>query len=321
MRTGTYHVSAACGTLAPTMARAAWLWLLVPLLGLVELAAHAWFARRAPTVAEWEALRPDLAALRTGDELVVVAPDWAEPLARHAFGDALMPLDQVARPDAAPFPEAIEVSALGARAEETDGWRVVEEVTRGRFRLRRLQNPDPARVRFDFTAGFGPERVRILDATGRDACSWNPAGRPLTGGLHGPVTVPAARFDCPGGPYRFVGVTVIEAERLRPHRCVSAEPFGRLPRRIRYRDVPLGDAIWGYLGASWFLERDAVDARVFLTVTVAGEPLLTTIATDARWGRFGVPTGSHAGTTADVEFTIASESPETRPICFHADTR
>jgi hypothetical protein len=303
------------------MYRAAWPWLAVPLLGLLELGAHLALARRAPSVAEWEALRGEVAALRHADELVVVAPEWAEPLARHALGDALMPLEQVARPDAARFARAIEVSALGDRAEETAGWRVVDEITRGPFRLRRLENPAAPRVRCDFTERLGPERVAVLDEHGGRACAWDPSAPRSTGGLHGPVATPAARFACPDGSARFVGVTVIEDETYRPRRCVSAEPPEHAPRRLRYREVPLGDSIQGYTGASWFLEREVTDAPVKLTVVVAGEVLGAVVVSDARWRPFSVPTGRHAGATADVEFVITSESGAPRPFCFHADTR
>jgi hypothetical protein len=116
------------------------LWLLIPALGLAELGAHAYFSRRAPTVEEWKALEPAVAELRKSDELVVVAPRWAEPLARQALGDRLMPLAQVARPDVAPFARAIEISAMGKRAPELEEWKLVKRVERD-FVLRVRENP------------------------------------------------------------------------------------------------------------------------------------------------------------------------------------
>ncbi|MBN2196676.1 MAG: hypothetical protein JW751_27940 [Polyangiaceae bacterium] len=304
------------------MSRVGLLWLAVPLVGLAELGAHQWLAGRAPSVAEWEALRGEVAALRKEDELVVVAPAWAEPLARHAFGDAMMPLPQVARADTTPFAYAIEVSALGARAPETLGWRVLDEHRSGRFRLRRLENPAPAGVTFDFTAAFSPDRVRVVDAAGQDTCSWNPAAPPVAGGLHGHVAFPAARFVCPGGMFFFVGVTVSEDERYRPHRCVWAHPPEGSPRRIRYRDVPLGERVQGHTGLSWFLMRDGAGTPITLTVRVDGDSLGTVVHRDQEgWRHFALATGRHAGTRAEVEFEIASERAVARHFCFHADSR
>jgi hypothetical protein len=90
-------------------------WLCVPLAGLVELGGHFYFSRRAPNVDEWVRARPSLGALRRPGDLIVVAPDWAEPNARFAFGDAWFPLADVARPDESAYARAIEVDIVGAR--------------------------------------------------------------------------------------------------------------------------------------------------------------------------------------------------------------
>ena len=81
------------------MPRKALAWLLVPAVGLVELGAHAYFSSRPPSPDEWKTGKATLAGLRKHGELVVIAPEWAEPNARFAFGDELMPLRDVARAD------------------------------------------------------------------------------------------------------------------------------------------------------------------------------------------------------------------------------
>lgn len=112
---------------------------------------------RAPTEAEWEKLQPVVAEVRRGAELVVPAPYWADPLARHAFGDALMPLRDVARPDESGYAHAHEIGILGERTPELAGWRESERRDVGRFRIRRLENPNPARVLFDFVESLAPD--------------------------------------------------------------------------------------------------------------------------------------------------------------------
>ncbi|HEV8248154.1 MAG TPA: hypothetical protein VGP93_20405, partial [Polyangiaceae bacterium] len=115
------------------MGKARYLWLLVPALGLVELGAHLYFSRRAPTLEEWQALRPALERFKKNDELVVIAPEWSEPLARRAFGDALMPIAMLARPDVGGYAQAIEVSSLGGRSDEVAAWRELARAQAGSF--------------------------------------------------------------------------------------------------------------------------------------------------------------------------------------------
>src|SRR5690349_2315474 len=125
-------------------------WLSVPLAGLVELGGHFYFSTRAPKVDDWVRVKPALGAIRRPGDLIVVAPDWAEPNARFAFGDAWMPLADVARADESAYARAIEVGIVGAHAPELRGWKLVSEQRQGKFRLRILENPTPAKVLYDF---------------------------------------------------------------------------------------------------------------------------------------------------------------------------
>jgi hypothetical protein len=297
------------------------LWLAVPLLGLGELAAHLYFAERAPAVVDWYALRAPVSALRTAAEPVVVAPTWAEPLARHALGTELMPLRDVARPDLTAVRRAIEVSILGQPAPELDGWRAVGEQRVGAFRIRMRENPAPATVRFDFVDELGPAHAWVEDGDGY-ACRWNPRARRDAGGLHGHLAFPSQRFECVGGAYFFVGVTVLDDEHYRPRRCIWAHPSDRGPLLIRYADVPLGQVIRGYGGLTWFLMRDGAGTPIEMTVRVGGERIGTFEHRDEQgWHRFEFPVGRHAGSRAEVEFEVSSQSAKDRHFCFYADSR
>src|SRR5258708_6517904 len=128
------------------MGIARFLWLLVPSLGVAELGGHFYFSSRPARLDEWKAVRPAVERLRKRSELIVVAPEWAEPNARAAFGDALMPLEDVARADDTTYPRALEISTLGVAAPELSGWRILGEERSGKFRLRLLENPRPAHV-------------------------------------------------------------------------------------------------------------------------------------------------------------------------------
>jgi hypothetical protein len=298
-------------------------WLALPLLALLELGAHFYLADRAPQTEQWQELRPLLAELKQPADLVVIAPIWAEPIARHAFGDALMPLRDVSRPDASGYRRAIEVGILGQSAAELSGWRVVDERHSDDFSFRILENPTPAAIKFDFVDELGPERVTVSDgAADAQHCSWSAQAPIRTGGLHGHVAFPARRFVCRGAEDRFVGVTVIDDEKYRPRRCIWANPPERGELSISFQSVPLGRVIRGYGGLSYFLFRDGQFPPVEFSVRVAGENIGRHVHRDEwGWRRFELPLGRHAGTRADVEFIIRSEHAEQRHFCFHADSR
>ena len=299
----------------------AWLWILVPCLGLAELGAHQYFAKRAPEAEAWRELRPKLAALRKSNEVVIVAPEWGGPLAREAFGDELMPLSQVARPDVSAFSRAIEVSMLGKRAPELSGWHVAEEHEYGKFVLRVMTNPAPARLSFDFVEAFGPDRVEVRQGTA--PCRWNSHAHATAGGLFGHPTFPKRRFECMTGGSRLVGVTVIDDDQeYRPRRCIWPEPSNQGPIVLRFKDVPLGDRIHGYLGIPWVLGRDGIGAPVILEVRAAERSLGRAVQRGERaWEPFELPLRDLAGATAAVEFIVHDVPAAERLFCFYADTR
>ncbi|MEB2310242.1 MAG: hypothetical protein OZ921_20325 [Sorangiineae bacterium] len=302
------------------MASARLLFALVPLAGLLELTSHFFFSMRAPTGDDWSKLRGALAAVAKPGDLIVAAPDWADPLARRSFGDAMMPLAAVARPDESAFARAVEVGILGSHAPALDGWRTVSETRAGRFALRVLENPAPARVRYRFLDHVAPDQLTV--ALGERECAYTESGRPRTGGLFGPATVPSVRHECPGFPGVYAGVTVIDDEEYRPRRCMWATPSAGEPLRLRYRDVPLGEKIYGYTGNSWFLYRDGRSAPVELVVRVGGDALGRAVHQPADgWKRFEFSAGAHAGEREDVEFELRATGSGERQLCFYADSR
>jgi hypothetical protein len=306
--------------------KARYLALLVPLFGLVELGAHFYFARRAPKAQEWTAVRPAVAAWYKSGDVVVVAPYWAEPMARLAFGDELMPLRDVARPDVTRYREAIEVSILGRRAPELEGWKVARQERQGKFTLRALENPSPVNVLFDFTDHIEPQvaSVRVEKKTGSVECAFTPSAAMESGGLGGAPVYPSARFACPGEPtYVFVGVTIIDDEQSRPRRCIWSHPPGTDAELVtRFRDVPLGTQIHGHAGAGWLLERDHAVPSFTIKVMVGGQEVGNVVHNPGdAWKAFDVALAASVGQrTADVEFRVAAPGGGTH-VCFEADSR
>ncbi len=297
--------------------------LAIPLIGIGELAAHFYFAKSPPSFEAWAAVRAPVAAVKKPGDLVVVAPPWAEPLARRALGDELMPLRDVARPDASRYPSAIEVSILGERSEEIEGWTEEARETHGKFLLRRLRNPAPEHVVFDFTDHVKPPFADVRGTEPPVACPWNERAVVASGGLGGHPTFPRRRFECPGGPFFNVGVTVIADQDFRPRRCIWSHPLARGEIVTRFRGVPLGKVIRGHAGMYWIVERTLAGAPVTLSVRVDGEPVGSFTHVDGDgWKAFEFSLGAHAGkTSAEVEFAVTTPSYHHRHYCFEADTR
>lgn len=294
---------------------------LVPALGLLEIAAHQFFAHRAPTEAEWRDVAPVVASLREKGEPVLIAPHWGEPLARMAFGDPLFPLDQLARADMTPFAGAIEVSSMGETATEVAGWPVAKEKRHGPFVIRTRVNPEPARVRYDFVDEIAKASVSSASGTAEQPCRWTERARHTAGGLHGHPAYPSQRHDCTGPEHQFVGVTIVEDQDWKPRRCVWAHPLEGKRLVVRYSDVPLGTVIRGYASLPWWVEREKKGAPVELEVRAGGTSLGTYVHEDGDgWKLFEFPTGRE-GRRTDVEFRISSRSTRERQFCFAADTR
>jgi hypothetical protein len=309
--------------LRPAVRVPGWFWLAVPVAGLLELGAHLWFSSRAPELEEWRAVAPSVLRLKRTGEPIVVAPEWAEPIARHVLGDAAFPLEELARPDAAGYGRMLEISALGARAEETRGFRVMSEERSGPFVLRVLENPAPVRARHRFLdhAVPGALEVSLVDGDHSAPCVYDEHARVLAGGLHGHVTFPRERFVCPGGAPAFVGVTVIDDQQYRPRRCLWAQPPEAGFLRLRFLNVPLGRSLRGYAGLSYFLFRDGHGQPISLRARADGELLGTHEHRDERgWHAFSFEIGARAGQLSTVELEIESQNAPSRDLCFFLES-
>ena len=306
------------------MRRVRYLWLLVPIAGLAELGSFVWDAKRAPQIADWQAIRAQVERLKRPTDLLLVAPEWADPIARYAFGDALMPIADEARADVSAYARAVEVDALGSAASELDGWLVRQEYPVGRFELRVRENPKPEKVLFSFLDNARPPMLAVSAGDSGDSersCAYTEHAPSSTGGLHGHLAFPRERYLF-GGEEFFVGVTILDDQRYRPRRCLWAEPRAFESVRLRFTNVPLGKKIYGYAGLSYFLFRDGAHDPTIISIRVAGQEIGSYEHHDERgWHHFEFDTERFAGTSADVEFDVASNDPSDRQFCFYADTR
>lgn len=307
--------------------RAGWRSLLVLAiagLGLLELGFQLHFARVAPTLGEWAALKPSVEELAEPGMLVVVAPDWADPNARFALGKGLMPLGHVARPDESAFERALEIGILGEEASALAGWRMDGEHQQGKFRLRTYTNPNVMPVLYDFLAHLEPPSasVRVLRKSGApELCTYGNA-KVSNGDLGGHPTYPRRRFSCSGSDWQMVGLTVIEDQGYRPRRCIWAHPSPRGALEVQFAAVPIGKVIRGHGGLPYLFEREWKGTPIELDVLVAGQLIGTFEHADGEgWKRFELATDAFAGRTESVAFRVRSRSVKERQFCFQASVR
>ncbi|HKQ69218.1 MAG TPA: hypothetical protein VJT73_07760 [Polyangiaceae bacterium] len=298
--------------------------LLVPLVGLVELGAQIYDSHKAPTAQQWSDVRSLVESLRAPGSVVVIAPYWAEPMARWKFGAASMPLRDVARADATRYPKALEVSFLGKRSPELAGWSLEQEKRSGPFTLRVLANPAAPSVTYDFVDHLDATSADVLIESGADAkaCTFTSPAAIEGGGLGGPPIYPASRFVCEGQPSHVsVGVTIIDDEQARPRRCIWSHPPAAGELVTRMRGVPLGAEIRGHAGMGWLIERDRTGPPFTIRVLVSGREIGRAVHVDGDfWKPFSIPLGAFARQTADVEFRVSAERGGTH-VCFEADSR
>ena len=297
--------------------------LAVPLVGLLELGLHLYFARRPPAFEDWAQVRDPVTAFADASVPVIVAPSWAEPLARQVLGDERMPIAHVARPDVTRFEAALELSILGERAPELAGWTEEAREVHGKFLLRKLRNPSFRRVITDFVERARPPFATVFTTAPREACRWTDRAKTISGYLGGNPTFPRERFECPAGPFFNVGATVIADQDFRARRCLWSHPPKEGEIVTRFDDVALGDRIEGHGGLSWMIERERRGAPIVLRVRVDGEEVGKVEHRDGQgWAPFEIPLGAHAREEhAAVEIGVSSPNHQHRHFCFEATSR
>jgi hypothetical protein len=298
-----------------------WLVLLVPLVGVVELALHAQQVAGPPGDADWNGAREWVQGKLGPDDLVVFSPTWVDPIGRMRFGSPIITLDRVARPDESRFARAFDVSVRGDRAAEVASWPVVEEHRSGAITVRLLRNPAPVVPADDLLAHAHPGDLEVdrFDRGAEQPCAWTQGAIRSTEFLFGPA-LPAEAARCADA---LVGITVMPVLDYAPRRCLVAEPPGHgATLRLRFPRVTFRDVLYGYHGLFVDMEREGKGAPIAL-VFRSGDRLLgalTHIDGDG-WKHFELPTGELSGTTAELVAEVSAPDPTNRLYCFAADTR
>jgi len=304
---------------------AKYLWLAIPMFGLGELGASVYFSKRFPNADEWRALVVEVGALKQEKDLIVIAPEWAEPLARSAFGDSLMPIADVARADEAGYPRALEVSALGNENPLLATWPVSAEKRWGKFVLRTRTNPAFKPPLFVLTDHAQPPELSVSERRSSGevaACSYGRRPPSSSSGLLAPPAVPRQRFSCGPAEGNFVGTTIIEDQNDRARRCLWANPSPGGLLTLTFANVPMSEQLSGYIGFPHFRFRDHGWPKVAVSFAIDRVPLGThSHLPESGWQPFQLSTTQFRGATHEVQIEISGADSRELELCFYAATR
>ncbi|HEY3253175.1 MAG TPA: hypothetical protein VGJ91_04470 [Polyangiaceae bacterium] len=304
---------------------AKYLWLAVPLLGLAELGASVYFSRRFPELDEWQALETEVRALKQDKDLIVIAPEWAEPLARTAFGDSLMPIADVARADEADYRRAIEVEALGEVNPLVADWPVSARKQLGKFALVTRSNPRFKPALFVLTDHAEPSYLSVSEraANGQTTpCSYGMRPPSSASGLLARPASPRQRFSCGPTEPDFVGSTIIDDQNYRARRCLWANPAPGGQLTLNFASVPLKDQLYGYIGFSFFRFRDPGWPAVTVSFAIDGVQLGTHAhLPESGWQPFQFQTTQFGAGPHEVRMEISGAQSHELELCFYAATR
>jgi hypothetical protein len=304
-----------------------WIFAIVPLVAVAELAGQFVIAARVPTPAHWRAAHDWIARNRREGDLVASAPIWTDALARMHFAD-LIPLRDAARPDATRYTRALVATVRDGAHPDFRGWREAASRSFGPLTVRVLVNPAPATVRYDFVDHLRPPDATVTRVVGdeRGECTFRdnlPVGG---GGLGQGALAGRERFVCNAEGWNYVGPTVIEDMAHRGRRCLWSHPVQGGVMITRYLNVPLGAAIHGHHGLAYEAERgDDLGNQggpVEITVKVDGQEVWRDVHRDNDgWRTFEFDTRRFAGGAHEVSFEVRAESAGMRHYCFEGDAR
>jgi hypothetical protein len=272
-------------------------------LALLEAGAAVVAPRLAPRDEDWLAAAAFVNQGFGDQDLVVAAPEWADPVLREHLGDRL-PAPVSGRLDHERFARVWEISQRGADAPETAGARLVKEQRFGNLRARLFERT-AQRITYDFTARWREGRLT------RET----PGQAPL------PCELQATQHQCPDLRFNFVRDAILEIG-CGVRQALYAQPVANAAVVLEFPAVPLGRelAVGGGLHNVWL--RKVSDGTVTMRVLVD----------DKEVGRFDsgnrtgwlvrrFDTSAYAGKTGRVRFEITSANPYSRHFGFAAEAR
>jgi hypothetical protein len=299
-----------------------WAFLAVPAVGILELALHLWQTNAGIPASDWRAARDLVKTLARPDDLVLVAPRWADPVGREYLGSDVLTVEREARADETGFARAIQVSVGHQRAPELAHWKRTAEQSIGGLTVSTLENPSSVPILDKLLAHGNPGQMRVFqEDRGREIECPFAHGAAQAGSLGFGPAVPADKFSCPGGG--FVGVSIIATLDYTPRRCFYAPVMsGTTSIRIRFQDVAIGRTLHGHHGLYVEAERFKTGSPINIAFSFDQGPLATFTHHDGEgWASFDVSTAAFAGQKKELIADITGSDGNRRMYCFEADTR
>lgn len=283
--------------------------LLLALLAVLawEVAATLVHSSAAPTDGDWRTAAAGLRMLHKAGEPILVAPQWAERVARQHLGD-MLDIEMASLADVDRFARVWELSSRGSRHRWLDGASPKRTWRFGRIRLA-LFIRQAEHVLFDFRARIDAAEVDLVGDS-KQSCSRR-----------------GKRFLCDRRhSWSWVGQRLMEIG-YRPYTCIYAHPSPAKRLRIKFDNVPLGGRIVGYTGIGDFISRrdisrQHIEAPVLFQLFV-GDTLVHSVRHQNEWPftRFEASTDKYASAKHHVRFEISAPNTQARTFCFHAEAR
>lgn len=301
----------------------------LPAVGLVELALAQSQRARVPRDDDWRAAAAAASAAKKPGDWVIVSPQWAGPLGRKAIGEVdpkMIDLASVARSDLDTTARVLELSIRNQHDPQTRGWKLVDEKSFGRVKLRTLENPKPEHLVRDLANEIGPNVVvgRLAPNGILEPCRWENGATRIPNLFQGPGT-PIDRFMCPPNDptWTFVGVTTITDLDYKPRRCILMHPTENTLTTVRFPAGAIGKKVVAYIGLQVFHERELNKPPVHARISVAGKEVAQVKHKDGDgWLRFEGSTIELAGQSQPVELQTWVDGPSPfRLVCVAAQLR
>lgn len=298
-----------------------WLFLAVPILGVLELVLQLGQSNRHVAKDDWSRVRDQLHAMIRPDDLLAIAPSFVDPIGRQNLGEGLITLERAARADESRFARLLEVSILDAHLGEFAGWPIIEHSRIGAITLTSRRNPAYERVLDDLVTHFQAEDMSVSQVIAdTEVPCLRTRATPLSGNLGFGPAVPADRFACKGS---MVGITVLADLDYQPRRCLLTPPIGGdAVLRLRFPNVKFGRVLRGHHAIGVYQERERDGVPVMLVFQAQGRMLGRFMHVDGDgWKPFAMDTGELAGQTGELLVEVFASTADKRKYCFEATTR
>ena len=305
------------------MKNKAYLWLLIPILGLGEWIAQRRLVDAEPSQSDWDQVSQLAASMKEPGDFILTTPSWAEVHLRQRIGDTAITLEELSRPDEAHYERAIVVSLGAPYHSKVADWILLSSKRQGPFIVELRKNPAPIHPLYVFSDHFGEDGITadLIDGSKRDThCEYSAKARATTGGLYSHPALGRERYQCRGGAVRSLSVTIVDDKKFEPFRCIWSAPQQGAEHHFRFEKTPHGKKIAGYLAFSQFIQHEIPGTGAELEVLVDEKSVGVVhfdLGEPRKYFEFALPETGQS--SHSVEFRTRSSGHTDRSMCYYAE--